>query len=414
MKPSQNCLDLISKWEGIELDAYIDPVGIPTIGIGTTRYPDGRAVMMGHRISEEQAWAFLLHDLQGFAREVQRLISVSLNQNQFDALVSFTYNVGAGALESSTLRRKLNKNDYDGAANEFKRWNKGKVNGVLKVLPGLVNRRKDEEALFRRVDNPGTPLEDTESPQDSVTWLELFRQEEDTLVVARNGGQVVEVTRLANKHKDDLIAVLQQYKNANNVFVAHADKNLPEGEVVIMTGHELPPKKVINPPTLNLPLLIFGMEDQEGGGNDIRELQQRLKELGYYDRDIDGKFGRGTDIAVKNFQAKFFGRAEADGKVGPLTWKKLWGEQVAVPDRDLPISTKPYLSLTRTDQKDQFGCYVLALEYIKNDKIEGRINVCSGSRDKQNFRKGANSVSGSREPLPEGRWFIHDISWAGG
>ncbi|OZH55730.1 lysozyme, partial [Hydrocoleum sp. CS-953] len=103
MQISQNCLDLIKKWEGLFLNAYLDPVGIPTIGYGTTRYPDGQVVQLGDRISERNAEAYLRYECSRVAREISGLIRVPVNQNQFDALVSFAYNVGTGAFQGSTL-----------------------------------------------------------------------------------------------------------------------------------------------------------------------------------------------------------------------------------------------------------------------------------------------------------------------
>ncbi|WP_256660300.1 lysozyme [Pseudomonas sp. RIT623] len=120
-------------------DGYQDAVGVWTIGYGTTR-----GVKAGMSISKEQAERMLLNDVQRFEPEVQRLVTAPLNQNQWDALISFTYNLGSANLESSTLRRLLNVGDYAAAAEQFPRWNK--AGG--KVLPGLVRRRAAERELF--------------------------------------------------------------------------------------------------------------------------------------------------------------------------------------------------------------------------------------------------------------------------
>lgn len=95
-------------------------------------------------ISNEQAERMLLNDVQRFEPEIERLVTAPLNQNQWDALISFAYNLGAANLESSTLRRLLNAGDYAGAAEQFPRWN----NAGGKVLPGLVRRRAAERDLF--------------------------------------------------------------------------------------------------------------------------------------------------------------------------------------------------------------------------------------------------------------------------
>jgi GH24 family phage-related lysozyme (muramidase) len=132
-------LRLLKSFEGLRLDAYIDPVGVWTIGYGTTT-----GVRPGMRITEAQAEAFLKRDLARFEKAVADLVKVRLNSDQFSALVSFTYNVGEGALASSTLLRLLNQGDVLGAADQLLRWNRGDQG----ELPGLTRRRKAERALF--------------------------------------------------------------------------------------------------------------------------------------------------------------------------------------------------------------------------------------------------------------------------
>ncbi|NEP15312.1 MAG: lysozyme [Leptolyngbya sp. SIO4C1] len=134
-----NGLRLIKSFEGLRLDAYQDAVGIWTIGYGTTR-----SVKAGMKITHEQAEEFLKDDLARFEKAIHEAVKHPVNDNQFSALISFTYNVGAGALRSSTLLKKLNRGDVRGAADEFLRWNKaGK-----RVLAGLTRRRQAERALF--------------------------------------------------------------------------------------------------------------------------------------------------------------------------------------------------------------------------------------------------------------------------
>ncbi|GLO14708.1 lysozyme [Pseudomonas putida] len=139
MRTSQRGLSLIKSFEGLRLQAYQDSVGVWTIGYGATR-----SVKAGMKISKEQAERMLLNDVKRFEPEVERLITSPLNQNQWDALMSFTYNLGAANLESSTLRRLLNAGSYPAAADQLPRWNK--AGG--KVLPGLVRRRAAERELF--------------------------------------------------------------------------------------------------------------------------------------------------------------------------------------------------------------------------------------------------------------------------
>ncbi|MBK3870977.1 lysozyme [Stutzerimonas frequens] len=139
MHTSQNGLDLIKSFEGLRLSAYKDVVGVVTIGYGTTS-----GVKMGDTITKERAEELLREDVKRFEQQVQRLVKVPLTQGQFDALVSFVYNLGAGNLSNSTLLRLLNAGDYAGAGAQFERWNK--AGG--KVLAGLVRRRAAERALF--------------------------------------------------------------------------------------------------------------------------------------------------------------------------------------------------------------------------------------------------------------------------
>lgn len=139
MQISKAGLDLIKQFEGLYLKAYRCPAGVPTIGYGHTA-----GVAMGQTITQQQADDYLRRDVRQFERAVERLVKVPLTQGQFDALVSFAFNLGEGALAQSTLLRLLNAGDYAGAAAQFDRWNK--AGG--RVLPGLVRRRAAERALF--------------------------------------------------------------------------------------------------------------------------------------------------------------------------------------------------------------------------------------------------------------------------
>ncbi|UGA37973.1 lysozyme [Chromobacterium haemolyticum] len=141
MKTSAKGITLIQKSEGLRLKAYQDSVGVWTIGYGHT----GPDVKPGMVITQAQADALLARDLERFEAGVARLVKVPLNQNQFDALVCFSFNLGLGALQGSTLLlRLLNAGDYAGAAAQFPRWNK--AGG--KELPGLTRRRAAEQAMF--------------------------------------------------------------------------------------------------------------------------------------------------------------------------------------------------------------------------------------------------------------------------
>lgn len=136
---SQRLVDMIKGFEGFRQYPYTCPGGALTIGYGTTMKPGQYT-----SITKEQAEALLRRSISGFEKSVKSLVKVPLSQNQYEALVSFTYNVGAGALKRSTLLTKLNAGDYQGAADELLRFTKSKG----KVLQGLVKRREKERALF--------------------------------------------------------------------------------------------------------------------------------------------------------------------------------------------------------------------------------------------------------------------------
>ncbi|HHL1466161.1 TPA: lysozyme [Klebsiella pneumoniae] len=144
MQTSEKGIALIKQFEGCKLTAYQDSVGVWTIGYGWTKPVDGKPIRAGMTIKQETAERLLKTGLVSYESDVSRLVKVGLTQGQFDALVSFTYNLGARSLSTSTLLRKLNAGDYAGAADEFLRWNK--AGG--KVLNGLTRRREAERALF--------------------------------------------------------------------------------------------------------------------------------------------------------------------------------------------------------------------------------------------------------------------------
>ena len=144
MHISPSGIDLICNFEGKRLTAYDDGVGVWTIGFGTTVYPNGIKVKKGDTCTEAQAKAFMAHDLKKFEAAVNNAVTVPLSQNQFDALVSLAYNIGTNAFSGSTLVKKLNSNDFRGAADQSDVW----VNAGGKRMQGLVNRRAKEKALF--------------------------------------------------------------------------------------------------------------------------------------------------------------------------------------------------------------------------------------------------------------------------
>jgi len=137
---SANGLALTEAYEGCVLTTYDDVVGVPTIGYGHT----GPDVTPGLTITQQQASDLLMQDVGWAVDCVNESVTVTINQNQFDAMVDFTFNVGKNAFENSTLLSLLNAENYAGAAGQFNRW----VYAKGQVIPGLVRRRAGETALF--------------------------------------------------------------------------------------------------------------------------------------------------------------------------------------------------------------------------------------------------------------------------
>ena len=139
MKISENGLNLIKHFEGCELQAYKCPAGVWTIGYGHIK-----TAHEGKVITQEQADEMLVEEMEEYESYINRAVKVELNQNQFDAMVSWVYNLGNGNLGASTLLKVLNMGDYAGVPAQMLRWNK--AGG--KVLEGLTRRRQAEADLF--------------------------------------------------------------------------------------------------------------------------------------------------------------------------------------------------------------------------------------------------------------------------
>ncbi len=139
MKISQEGLSLIKKFEGCRLESYKCAAGVPTIGYGSTK-----GIEMEMTISKDRAEELLLEDVEVFEAEVSKAVEVPLHQHQFDALVSWTFNLGGANLNASTMLKVLNQGAYEDVPYQMKRWNK--AGG--KVLEGLTRRRLAEALLF--------------------------------------------------------------------------------------------------------------------------------------------------------------------------------------------------------------------------------------------------------------------------
>lgn len=158
-------LNLIKRFEGFSPKIYICPAGYPTIGYGH--------VMLAHEreqfaagITQAEATELLRKDVRIAERAVLRLISVPLADGQFDALVSFTFNLGAGALQCSTLRRKVNRGEHQAVPAELVKW----VWAAGKRMPGLVRRRKAEALVYSSVSPVGAELGQTNRESMQESW----------------------------------------------------------------------------------------------------------------------------------------------------------------------------------------------------------------------------------------------------
>ena len=143
MKISKDGLEIIKHFEGVRLHLYKDSGGLWTIAVGHLCSPS-EVEKYKNGITMEEATYLLEHDLKTAEDYIVKSVFVPLTQNQYDALVSFIFNVGTGAFWGSTLRKRLNKKDYKGTSSEFLRWNK--VN--RKPVAGLTRRRKVESSVF--------------------------------------------------------------------------------------------------------------------------------------------------------------------------------------------------------------------------------------------------------------------------
>jgi len=144
MQAGKNCIDLIKKFEGLKLESYKCPAGLWTIGYGNTQWENGIRVKENQVIDIQRAEKLLIYWVSKYADR----ITVKCNQNQFDALVSFAYNVGIGNFDSSTLKKKVIANPNDPTIrDEFMKW----VSSRGKQLAGLVKRREAEANLYFKI-----------------------------------------------------------------------------------------------------------------------------------------------------------------------------------------------------------------------------------------------------------------------
>lgn len=229
MQASQSIKKFLRGQEALRLTAYPDPGsrdGTPwTIGWGATSYEDGSPVRKGDTITAERADALFEHHVGLTEKALAKYVTAPLSQNQYDALVSFVYNVGAGAFANSTMLKKLNAGDYAGATAEFDRW----VHNDGKVLGGLVDRRKREQALFASGVAPAAPTVAANTASKPMspfilpaltvlvdlipTLSKLFKGSKPSVVAERNVAAVEAVA-------DKVLPIILEATGASNVQAA--------------------------------------------------------------------------------------------------------------------------------------------------------------------------------------------------
>jgi len=153
MLASDKCIELIKKWEGCKLESYKCVAGVWTIGYGSIRWKDGERVKQGQVISQKEAEELLKLEVNKKALDIKSL-DLNMNQNQFDSIVSFVYNVGITSFKRSTLFKIIKIDSHNPQIkDEFLRWNKARIKGKLSKVVGLTNRRIDETELYFSEEN---------------------------------------------------------------------------------------------------------------------------------------------------------------------------------------------------------------------------------------------------------------------
>jgi len=215
VKTSQAGIDLIKQFEGVRLESYVCPAGILTIGVGHTSAAGPPKVVPKMKITYQEANEILARDLVKYESAVDRLVTVPLSQNQFDALVSFTFNVGEGALAKSTLLKKLNAGKYSEVPAELMKWTKGGG----RELPGLVRRRRAECALWRSV-NDRSDIDVDEArvkPDPQKPAKTMSKSKEGNAAIFTGGAAALsaagEVSRQVKDTGDSLTSVLDLVKD---------------------------------------------------------------------------------------------------------------------------------------------------------------------------------------------------------
>lgn len=215
MNSSAAALNLIEKFEGVRLKSYRCPAGVLTIGVGHTSAAGEPTVVENMTITRQEAFRILQRDLIRFEMDLNRLVKVPLSQNQYDALISFVFNIGAGAFAKSTLLKKLNAGRYGDVPAELMKWTK--AGG--KELPGLVKRRRAEAALWRSVDDKvDEDSEDSRVEPDAPKPAKTMAKSKEGNAAILTGGAAAisaasEVSRQVKETGDSLTTILDVVKD---------------------------------------------------------------------------------------------------------------------------------------------------------------------------------------------------------
>jgi lysozyme len=192
MKMSADGLALVKEFEGLRLKAYKCPAAVWTIGYGHTSSAGAPIVTSDLEITRDEAEEVLKRDMGQYEDGVRKLVTVGITQGQFDALVDFAYNAGVGALQKSTLLKKVNAEKFDEVPAEFMKWTKGGG----KELPGLVRRRRAEVKLWRGMDTEKPVCNDearTDPDQPKASKSIMQSKEANGAVIAGGAGAIAVV-----------------------------------------------------------------------------------------------------------------------------------------------------------------------------------------------------------------------------
>jgi lysozyme len=221
MRTSNKGLLLIKEFEGLRLAAYLCPANVWTVGYGHTSAAGPPNVHSGMRITQAEADAILRRDLVRYESAVSRLVKVPLNQSQFDAMSSFCFNVGEGALGKSTLLRKLNRGEYGAVPAELMKWTRGGG----KELPGLVRRRRAEAKLWRDLDSkPEAPDEARVQPEAPKPTKSMAQSKEGNTAALAGAGAALaagnEAARTIKETADNVSGVSSLLTDSTFIVLA--------------------------------------------------------------------------------------------------------------------------------------------------------------------------------------------------